>query len=273
MRTRNLLSIVTLTLAGLAGCFSPPPEAPEELNDLLRFIYREWDHPEPSVMASAFVQMDKFLRDVPADGKRDERAFSVVPLEPEDLEGITWPTERNLEDAPGLSVARLSEFEIGDHVKLQLDDDQLAIEPSAKEYVRTFLEGRDCFADRSCLVLRTSNDVLRSNVALEVRFELFKDLRWVKFGEEGKERWGIAARSWIEKSSPGKSSGTAIHTSFSFDIFVPNDEGRVWRFQGVWSESECSFCGGDMAASLVTSATDDALAEADKVIRQRYHSN
>ena len=79
------------------GC-KPPPEAPAELDELSRYLYREWESPDPLVMSEGLNNLDVFLADYDLDAHVNDRSFELELLTREDLDasGIDWPTDRPL---------------------------------------------------------------------------------------------------------------------------------------------------------------------------------
>ena len=45
----------------LLGCRKAPPEAPKDLQELSRYLYREWQNDDPEVMAAGMDNLHAFL--------------------------------------------------------------------------------------------------------------------------------------------------------------------------------------------------------------------
>lgn len=258
---------VLLLAIALFGC-SPPPDAPSELNELIHFIYREWEHEDPRVLGGAVENLEAFIlssRLHPDDSLLD-RSFSVKPLSKEDLHSIKRNEERDPALTSGVAVARASPHSVELHALLQTDDDQGPAEPSAKTYVRHFTTDRECFRNATCDVLRTENEVTRQNLAMSVDMLLYKDFRWVAM--EG-DRKAMIARSWTPQSY-ASGDNAAIHQSYSLDMVLPLSTGQTWRMQVVYSETVGIIGTEEMQRWVVNSSTDDGLKAADEVISERH---
>ncbi|NOY24643.1 MAG: hypothetical protein GXP62_02115, partial [Oligoflexia bacterium] len=152
--------------------------------------------------------------------------------------------------------------------------DQTPVEPSSPDlYARDFLEGGDCWRDRGCDVLRTVNDVERKNILYQVRYQLWKDYRWVDLGlpdpadvptgedavDPGDPRWAILIRAWISDTAYG--DGVTIWQSYAVEVMVPRDcRGFVRdgteqnRDDGDWQTDSCG--GGAMRMQAMWSQTE-----------------
>lgn len=247
----------------LTAC-KAPPEAPAELEELSRYLYREWDNEDPAVMEAGVVNLRDFLATVDLEGGILDRSFEVGPPEESDISDVDRPPGRSAADLLGVSVGYLSEWPVADHAKLQTEADQLPAEPSAKIYERTISE-RGCFIDREC-VLVTENDIRRENLLMAVSMVLFKDFRWVEIdGEQA-----LIARSWTAEVFEGDGGDTAVFQSHSLDTWLPagND---TWRYQLVWSEADAGVSSEGLILGTLKNATNDIFKAGDKAIEEQYH--
>lgn len=261
-------AIVSALLAIACG----PPDAPDDLDALTHFLYREWNNQTPSVMEDGVAKLDTLLNALPLDGGVGGRSFRVTELTRDDLHDVAWPSDRNPKNAIGSCVARRSKWPIEDNARFIGESDQLDAEPTAKSYVRTFLDPMDpaCFIDGTCPVLLTDNDIKRENTLITVEFTLHKLLRWVPLVTT---RRAIAARSYIDHEFKGSKSGTSLKQSYSIDVFLGQDDGSTVRYQCSWAETDINLAvDEDLQLSVLVSATNDALAATDDAIEKRYHT-
>lgn len=262
-RALSLIAVLACT-----ACFTPPPQAPEELSELTRFLFREWSNPDPAVMEAGLANLDKHFLGLDAEAPTNERAFQLDALQRQDMVDINWPSERDPQACYGLAVARRSPHAIAAHAEMQTNPEQLPAEPSAKRYVRNFVDDAACFRERRCMTMKTENDLTRENFLLgSISMVLHKQFRWVRL--EGEDRWGIAARSWIAEAGKDKDGTVKIHQSYSVDVILPASDGHTWRMQAVYSETDFGSVPQDTIISVVTSSTDDALKAADELITAR----
>ena len=260
-----------LTILFLTGC-KKPPEAPEELNELTRYLYREWNNEDPLVMEAGVQNLYNFLEDLDLEGDLNDRAFLVEPPLESDLVDIDRPEERDPQDCYGISVAGVSVWPVRDHARLQIESDQLPMEGSAKEYIRSFpdTDDPDCFRDEGCAVLVTENEVERTNLFISVEFVLYKDLRWVQMLDEDVEGSAIIARSWTDQTWVGEGGDSFLYQSFSLDTWLGINDDETWRFQLIWSEGDVGVS-EDLVVNAVKVTANNTFKDAEDVIEEFYH--
>jgi hypothetical protein len=255
----------------VAGC--GPQKAPTELNELTHYLYREWD--DDAHMQEGVLNLD--AQKWKLGGSTDDRSYQVSTLSKDDLAGVNWPMQENPGKAIGACVVRRSDWDLDDQVKLIQLPDQIDAEPSAKSYMRSFIDPTDpsCFTQQGCPTLLTDNDVTRDNSAITVHFLLHKNYRWVKLGsadDGGAQRWAIAARSNTSQPYKGTKSGTALDQSYGMDIFLGQNDGHTIRYQCSWSQTELGVDLDDgLVLAVLVSGVDSALAASDTAIQKHFH--
>lgn len=263
----------------LSGCFSMPPKAPDGVDDLTRFLFREWAHEDPSVLQDGMEKLEKILvEEVDFSKKLKHRRFELESFTEEDVAGIPWPDTEDPSSTIGMAVAFESKWPVVDHARLQVEADLLLkAEKSAKNYKRRFIHPTDasCFIKEECPAFHTENDITRSNSAMEIDIMLHKDFKWVHMPDG---RVAIVSRSWNPRVFVSeKSDKDQIVQSYTLDIWLERPDGKTWRYQALYQESKVGGLIGlfsdDEAAvvSTVTSATDDMFKDTDDVIGEHYH--
>ncbi len=299
-------------LALMTGC-PPTPQANPVFSDATLFTFVEFDDPEPANLAFAARQLEReiYLSVDVAATNVDDRALAPEPLANEDVAGLdeipdVYPEGFASEGEPiqagralGVAVVGLSGHLPAEHTGYVLLADQVPVEPASPDhYDRTFDEGADCFADRSCEFLRTTNDVTKDNAAMTATYILRKDYRWVDLnlpdpaevpeGEpivnEGPERWALIARAWDPEVAIGVAGNTAIYQSYTIEVWLPRDGdgylrdpadenagGGTWtgdstgggtvRMMTLWSET--SFGTSSAVEELTKGGIDDIFVAQD----------
>ncbi len=232
--------LLATAIAGSAtGCTIQ--EAPSELSELNRFLYREWGSQDTELLAAGLANFDEVLADVDLEGPLGDRSFLPTRLSEDDVRDHERP-DRPLENLLGVSVAHLSPWATGDHAQLIVTEDQTPVQPTAPRYQRTFTGDSDpeCFLSRSCTMLTTSNDIRRENILMSVDFTSFKDYRWVQLGDAGDDssRWAIVSRSWFTESFTADSGNAVLWQSHTLDAWLDLPTGGLLRYQSSWSETE-----------------------------------
>lgn len=237
-------------LVPLVGC-APPPTADPEFDDAASFLFREFETEEPARLAFVMRALDEEVRatlDLGAEPSID-RSTTPGPLTVADLTGIDTRPDGDPEMALSIAVARQSMYAPAEHVAIQLLTDHTDVEPNSPTlYDRTFLDGTEgCFPDRSCSTLRTMNDLIRENLVLQIPHQLDKSFRWIDLAlpdpstvPEGEPvvnprepEWGLLARSWVPAEAVGESGQNTLHFQYSFEVWIPNDDGAL-RTMSLW---------------------------------------
>lgn len=261
-----------IALVGLSGACKAPPEAPTELNELSRYLYREQANEDPEVVAVGLRNLDALLLGVDLKGATIDRSWTLADLTEDDLAGLETRPDRDPALAVGVGVAYESVWGVDDHARAQTEADQRPFEESAQElYDRTFPALDDdpsCFLDRGCTLLETFNVATRKNVLMKLTFELRKDIRWVEL-EEG--RWAMLSRSWYEQPWTGENGNTSVEQSYSIDVWIDGGE-TTRRFQSLWSESDVGFAtSDDTVVATVKIGIDGFYTYFDEAVGCRYH--
>jgi hypothetical protein len=234
MRTGCIFVITLLA----SGCSRKSPDADPQFSDAARFLFASFDSSDAEVaFAMRALEQQIYLgMDVESDATID-RALLPEALQPSDIVGLN-DTGGDLSRALPVSLAGLSPFSVEDHRDLQLMVDHTVIEPFSPEYYeREFLEGADCFADRSCGRMNTYNRLIKENALMTVDTEFYKDFRWidlalpdpssVRDGEtpvnDGEPRWAILGRSWTDQIWPGRGGSVQMLQSYTIEVWIPRD--------------------------------------------------
>lgn len=253
------LLLVGLSLSATA-CRRDSPAANPKFNDAIRQAFVGFRGPAADLaFALRALEAQTAGLDLASNDLLD-RSVTPEPLTAADVADLERPEDRDPADALPIAVAGLSAFAPEDAARIQLLADQTPVEPYSPDvFERTFLEGGDCWLDRSCEWLLTFNDLVKKNLVMEVPYEFRKDFRWIDLnlpdpadvpaGEDavndGAPRWGFAAQSWQEASFTGDNGGTVLAQSFTVEVWLPRDDGGTTRLQALWSETELSVDASD----------------------------
>jgi len=278
-----------LLSAVLCACQASPPANPS-FNDAIQFAFREFETQDPARLAFALRQLEREIYlavDVTASSNLD-RSLSPASLTDEDIVGLEHP-DRDLTLAVPIAVTTLSEFPVDEHRQLPLLTDQRPVEPGSPNfYERSFLaDSEECWNDRNCEFLRTSNQLTKENVLLTISYVLPKDYRWVDLAlpdpaaeidpaaAPEEPRWAYVARSWSTERAVNEDGDRSIEQSYSFEIWLPrggrgfvrdgseqNADDGTWstdstgggalRMMSLWAESDI---GAEISDEVVAYAT------------------
>lgn len=216
-------------IALLLACGGPEP-APEEIGDLTRYFWEQWDSQE--AMDDAVDQLLAVAADVDLEADRDDRSYVVFGLDPAAV-GDKVEHSHDPLDTVGAGVLHRSTYTIDEHFEYMWLEDQVPLEPTSDElYRRTFLEGDEaCVRDRSCETVMLLNEVQRDTALYTMRYDIHKQFRWAD-SDNGE---AFVGRSWnLDEADSG---AIQLKQAYSLDIFVPMDETTL-RYHLSWQESE-----------------------------------
>ena len=254
-------SVAAVLLATTSGCGSLP-EAPTELSSLSTWLFRNFDSDDPDVMSVGMGNLQVLFEQRGIDGDYDDQAWTIEPLTEDDVADVIHP-DRDPGAALPVGLVALSAHTPADHTRVVVLEDQTPVEPASPElYQRSFLEPADpaCFPDQACAVLRTDNRIRKENFLMSIEYSKLKDFRHVDLlRDDMEDQHGVIGRSWFEVEALGDQEATAIHQSYSIDVFLPDDSGGSWRYVALWTEASMYGAGDDVIQSTMRSGLVDML--------------
>lgn len=253
----------------LVACRRESPKADPEFSDALAYLLGGFDTAAEADLAFVLRDLEGQIHedmDLSASNPVD-RSLIPARLTEADVADIERSNDsRDLSAAVPVAVAFSSTYGVEEHAGLQVLSDQTPVEPySPEHYVRSFVEGRDCFEGRGCDVLRTSNDLTKENFLMTVDYVLLKDFRWVDLGlpdpsdataAPGPERLAILGRSWTDRAYDGRDGNSHILQSFTVEVWIPSGGGTL-RMQALWAETV--FDGLSVTDDAVIATTRDGM--------------
>jgi hypothetical protein len=273
--SRSRLFLPVFALLAL-GC-KPPPEAPTELDELSAYLFRNWETEEEGVLEVGMYNLRQHFSTVELDVGFNDRSYQLSVLADTDFdEVVVIPDGADPADCLGVGVVAGSAFDATQQTEAIIQADQTPIEPnSPNHYDRIFLDPTDpsCFPDRSCLVLRTNNDLRKENALMDIPYEMIKDFRWVELSEDGQPgtgEWGILARTWVPERGVGESGNNTIEQSYSIDVVLPAVHGgyETYRYMGLWSESTGAIEGEDLVMGAMKMGMSDLFDQTDEWLEE-----
>ncbi len=249
------------------------PEAPEDLDELTHFLYREWSNEDPQVLQVGIENLITVMSRFELDGEEAnvlERSWELTPPSREDLFNVTIPEGQVPAECYGVGTARLSQWPVSDHARLQLQTDQVPAEPSAASYTRRFPEGDPgCFVEADgCEVMITENEVRRENLLMSLGFTLHKDFRWVDLADGQR---AMITQTHVPHISEGDGGGGAtVWQSYSMDVWMPDGD-QTWRYQILWSQADVAGASDAIQIGTVKTSTDQHFEATDEAIADLFY--
>ncbi len=244
-------------------------EAPTELSELNRFLFREWDNEDEQLLADALGNFEDQMSTIELDGALGQRSFIPENLIEEDVRELDHP-ERPQTNLLGVAVGHQSAWSSSEHVLLIVAPDQTPVQPTAPTYERSFTgdSDPDCFVERQCMRLTSQNEVRRENLLMSVNFTVSKDYRWVRVtSDSADERWGIVARSWFSESFAEEDGDSTLWQSFTLDLWLDQADGGLIRYESMWTETEIpGVSDPDIIRGTIRLSLDDTFEAEDSYL-------
>lgn len=271
------------TFAGLVVLLNacvPPPEAPEDLDTLPKFLFSEWANEDAAFVQEGLKELYKQMSVVDLEGSLNDRKWAHTAIDEEFVVDVDRP-DHDPAKTVGVSVVGASVWSVRTHARVQSDPERAPaledLEPSAVTYVRELPSESSCLLTGECDRIATRNEIVRNQGIERTLIDLNKDFMLTTFtDEDGVEREALFARSWQSresrppKSSPDDPFTTGILQTFSVDIWMEADEGSI-RFQTTWSEATVSRgLSDDLVRAVVAGGIDGVYRTTDKVLGEWY---
>jgi len=232
--------LLALPLLALVGC-SPPPEAPEELDDLLLFLFAEYDNEDPRAMEDGVLNLRAFLDGIAADDLALDASYDARLWQPTLLtadhygSADPWSGADPTGQLP-VMLATISAFSPAEHAALIPMVDQTPIESSSSNvYDRTIDGDADAFLAGDVDVLMTSNSIHRQNLLLDLFYDAPKQFRWVTTDAGD----ALVTRSWIQQQFTGVEGTNTLDQFNSVEVMIPIDGGS-YQTTTLWGQTTLS---------------------------------
>lgn len=248
----------------------PPPEAPDEVGELARFLFVHFDDADPDELVAGLTNLATDLRDEDFDESIADRAVSMPVLRPEDLGTLRLPEGTASEDQVAVAGSGVSAFDLPAQVALIVDPVQTCIESAATTWAgRTFEGDPSCFFE-DCTTLVTGNEVRRESLLARVWYDQPKTYRALSLAGDGTIDV-IVGRAHIERVFEGDGGTNEWRQLFQLDVFVADGD-RTLRWFASWTEVDIAVLGDDLFANLVIAGLDEALRFGDEVLAGEVES-
>jgi hypothetical protein len=219
--------LVLVTIAALLCGACRPPQAPTELDDLCVYLFAEHPHDQPAWMEVGLVSLQTWLQENPGE---TEEGYEVSGLTDEAVDALDGE-DRRVDGILGVAVATESAFTVQELQEGVLVADATEVAPdNYLAFERAYLTDLDCFLDRSCDRLETTEDV-ESSLAFGVTSAMltWNQYLWVETDSEP----ALVQRSWLPDPPDVNVEWLAVAEQYYVNVFVPR-EGGSWRLQTTW---------------------------------------
>lgn len=234
---------------------NPPVEAPEELGDLLLYLYSNFEADTDDELIAGADRMEEYLLSIDLEADVDDRAVTPPLLTDDYLGDITKPENADPEKQVPVALSAISANGLDDAYTLITDSNQVCIaNDSYVYYQRDFTTDTACFVDGSCNTLSTFATIRYESFIAKVWFEEHQEFRQVEL-DDG--RTVIYQKSWSDQQYESDNGSSTWDQRFAINVWIPNEDDQVMRHLSFWSSVTIPGVGDDVIASL----TKDALEE------------
>lgn len=209
----------------LAAC--RPPEAPEEFDDLVVWLYA---HHQDEDTASMEVGVDALL-DWTLEQEEIEDQYEITSLGEETVDALD-EVDRSAEEMVGLAVVTASEYEVDDAayamIVAEIDD---VYPDTFVEYERQWDGDPDCFMSHECARLEArENYEAHYPLGLETIAESWNQYVWI----EAQTGPTFVQRNWLVHPPETNSELLEVDEQMYLNMFVPWEGGGHRRLQATW---------------------------------------
>lgn len=214
-----------LVLVGLLGC-KAPPDAPDELNELVGYLYTNVPGEDPAPLEVGAVNLDVWLQD-----RIDEtlEGYTVDNLTPESIEAL-GEGERDLEELAGAAVGHVSELPTSALVDaIVLEDPMQIYTGTYVAFDREFEGDPECFASGECDWLEAEVHAEFDYTLMQVETHSRVQYRWIDT-ELGRV---YAERTWLREAAVVTSTFVEVEQQYYLRVVLPDGEGSR-SIQSTW---------------------------------------
>lgn len=228
----NRAALLPIALLLATGC-KPPPEAPDDVGELMIFMVDSFLAEDDDALEVAALSMEAYLKTVDMDAALKARAISPPILPMASVESITHPDTPAADQAP-VGVSALSSHSIARHIESIEDPNQVCMASNTTKYsMRTYNENLSCFLDGSCNSLDTVQEV-RTESIVKVWLDINSNYRTVTL-DDG--RTAMYRFEWIETTFDSDNGSASWDQRYGIDFWLPTEEDpdKTYRFYAMWS--------------------------------------
>jgi hypothetical protein len=221
---RSLALPVVLVLA--AGC-KAPPDAPDELDELVGYMYGHMPDEDQDAMQAGAANMDTWL----FDGiDQTLEGYRVNNLSTEEIDAL-GEGDRDLDGLVGAAVGHVSDNAPHDLAAAAIGDDPLEMYPDTyDDFTRDVHGDMDCFLAGDCERLETEiTSVLNYPLGVQVTTHSMIQYRWIDT-DPGPV---LVERTWLREPATVNVSWLTVDQQYYLWVVLPDGDGAR-TLQSTW---------------------------------------
>ena len=212
----------------LLAC-SAPIEAPEDLNDLLSYVFLHTMDEEDAALRAGLENMSLFAQD---NQEELQEGFAVSQLSQEALDSTP---EDFIEDPELYGVAVQYEVPFSSRDIAYCNTAVNGAEVYTANYLsyeRENLSELDCFLSQDCPTFRFRSTIQSSlPFGVEMTSRYINELRWVEYGED----MAFVQRSWMEGEAESTADWAKMSANFYIGVVFPTPNGETQTIAASWA--------------------------------------
>lgn len=260
-------SLLLLPVLVSFGCAKNRDPAPEDMDGIVRWLFRNYDDPE--VFEEGLENLAPWL-DGDARSEEAQEGLVLSDMAVEDVAAVDRPDD-DLTEMIGVAVPGVSPWPILAHAELLTRADQTWNDTTYDVYTREIVEGDvDAFLAGSGRI-RTVNDIDKSGgFGVHIPYTLYKDYQW---GALPDGSTGVVSRSWTAEPACAEGGENCLWQSFSVDLFYAPDPSanETIRMTASWNELETTadaFLSDDARIGLMALGIQDIFENTDELLAE-----
>ena len=212
----------------LLAC-SAPIEAPEDLNDLLSYVFLHTMDEEDAALRAGLENMSLFAQD---NQKELQEGFAVSHLSQEALDSTP---EDFIEDPDLYGVAVQYEVPFSSRDIAYCNTAVNGADVYTANYLsyeRENLSELDCFLAQECPTFRFRSTIESSlPFGVEMISRYINELRWIEYGED----MAFVQRSWMEGEAESTADWAKMTANFYIGVVFPTSSGETQTIAASWA--------------------------------------
>ncbi len=242
-----------LLLLLLVAC-KPPPDAPQELDELVGYLYAHMPDADPAPLEVGADNLDDWVVDRLAETLE---GYAVNDLEQTTVDALD-DTERELDELAGAAVGHESAHAVQALIDATLRDDPLEIDPGTYVTYEQEVLGNtvDCFLEGDCDTLETEVWTEQNLAGITVDTNSLVQYRWV----ETPDGRALIQRNWLRSAASVSVDWLEVEQQYYLWVALPEDGGSR-TMQVTWVVAR--FAGDEAPEGALNLVIDSMVKKAD----------
>ena len=234
----------------------PPPEAPEDLDELCGYLYSHHADEDTAAMEAGLSNLLAWLD---LHWEEASEGYVVTELTQATVDNLDG-TGRSVEGILGLAMAHRSSHGVYDSAYAIAGTDQDVVFPALYDsYEREYLGDDQCFLDQECPRLEALEEMVTSYaLGVTSTSSAHSQYLWAEL-EDGD---AMVMRNWFVSPPEVNFDWISIQEQYYLNLFLPRGNSS-YRLQAMWLVFEQDNVPEDLALSMATSDMADNFEQLD----------